>query len=685
MPGDCISERSRLIACALHLFALSGFALTQPLFRLLERYPAFLIAHHATAADLALLTFILLTAAALCLWFVEILAAVISPRLQARFHLLFVAFLVALIAMPALRRLPKVPGALLVLLGLTVGALLSWAYARWDRLRSFMTFLALAPVLFAVSFAFSPDIFKLWGAATEPKTLGGTKEASHPIVMVVFDDLAVISLMDERMRIDPIRYPSFAALAKDATWFRNATTVGERTRQAVPAILTGRYPQRLSRQPTAVDYPRNLFTLLQSAYRMNIHEPVTALYPGNRDSAADYSQERLENLYSDLSVLYLHLILPNDLRAGLPSLEEKWSHFTDPGQAKKSGRSTDRRENFYAFLESITPCERGCFHFLHTLIPHPPWQYLPSGRKYEPDVVFGQNSSRWGGEEWWLAQAYQRHLLQVALADRLLGELIERLKSLGMYDRSLIVVTSDHGRNFWPHEKARDFSARHAEGILGIPLLIKKPYQREAIVSDRNVETIDILPTIMELLGVGTAWPLDGCSAVSPACPERARKIAVRGKKRIEFDADVVLRGESLKRKIALFGTGTKTGGLFAIGSYPQLLGRDPVAIGIGGVAESITLSLSTPAVAARGDDYLPARVTAVLHSRDRVTETPQIAISVNGAIQAVAPALPADNSKLVVSAMIPEEAVSGSRRDFQFFIVKGTPAKPALFKVPVS
>ena len=54
--------------------------------------------------------------------------------------------------------------------------------------------------------------------------------------MVIFDELPLTSLMDEKRQIDPVRYPNFAALADDGYWFRNATTVTDYTVQAVPAI-----------------------------------------------------------------------------------------------------------------------------------------------------------------------------------------------------------------------------------------------------------------------------------------------------------------------------------------------------------------------------------------------------------------------------------------------------------------
>ena len=49
---------------------------------------------------------------------------------------------------------------------------------------------------------------------------------------------------------------------------------------------------------------------------------------------------------------------------------------------------------------------------------------------------------------WLIQQKYQRHLLQVEFTDRLLGRALDELHATGLYDRSLIVVTADHGESF---------------------------------------------------------------------------------------------------------------------------------------------------------------------------------------------------------------------------------------------
>ncbi len=101
------------------------------------------------------------------------------------------------------------------------------------------------------------------------------------------------------------------------------------TRWAVPAIVSGRYPLRAA-LPSAADYPDTLFTLLGRTHRLVVSEPVTdlcptALCPRDTDTAI---LGRLAAIARDLRVVYLHLILTEDLTAGLPDPRATWAGFS---------------------------------------------------------------------------------------------------------------------------------------------------------------------------------------------------------------------------------------------------------------------------------------------------------------------------------------------------------------------
>jgi hypothetical protein len=388
-------------------------------------------------------------------------------------HGFVVASLVGIIVLPALKQIGGVTGPALVVAAAILGAAVAVGYMRFRPLRMFLTVLSPALLLFPGLFLFNSPVFKVISEGEDAKAVYAEVDATAPVIFVVFDELEVMSLMDEHRQIDAIRYPNFAALAQDATWFRNATTVGENTVYAIPAILAGNYPDA-ALLPTAADHPHNLFTLLGGSYDLKVAGTITQLCPArfcrrSRESLA----RRMNSLLSDVSIVYLHILLPQDLRARLPSITQNWMDFLANAAQVKDERSRllaqkrlfwflmehlkkDRSQVFMEFVNAIDSTEGPTLYFLHILLPHPPYIYLPSGRRYRTDIgLAGLVAEKWSADESAVIQGYQRHLLQVGFVDTLLGKLLARLKAVNLYDRSLIVITSDHGASFRPNDFKR--------------------------------------------------------------------------------------------------------------------------------------------------------------------------------------------------------------------------------------
>src|ERR671919_3092705 len=87
------------------------------------------------------------------------------------------------------------------------------------------------------------------------------RPAKPHVVLLIMDELPGDSLLDRRGRVDPVRYPNFAALASDSTWFRNAYSIFDSTTKAVPLIIDGMWP-RPGLSPDRRDHPDPLFGML---------------------------------------------------------------------------------------------------------------------------------------------------------------------------------------------------------------------------------------------------------------------------------------------------------------------------------------------------------------------------------------------------------------------------------------
>ena len=234
--------------------------------------------------------------------------------------------------------------------------------------------------------------------ARRSAAVAGPSRSSTPIVLVVLDELPQSTLADADGRIDAELFPNFARLARESTWYRNATTVNDSTAAAVPAQLTGEQP-RAGTLPTARDHPRSLFTLFERSHELTVIEPITAVCPARLcDDVRPGTGDRLRSLESDLEVVVQHLLLPADLRDGLPAVDRMWEGFeTDPVpdsgefarganlQARRARAARPRRRGGRVRARdrrarAARARDRRCV-FLHSTLPHMPWRYLPDGRR----------------------------------------------------------------------------------------------------------------------------------------------------------------------------------------------------------------------------------------------------------------------------------------------------------------
>ena len=512
---------------ALELAVLCAFAFAQPLFDLLGRNPEFFAVRGSPSGDIVLFAVGLVLLPPLVLTGVEALAGLARPRARDAVHAVLVALLGALIAVQVVKRFGALTAGLDLAFALAVGLALAWGLAlrRGRVARTVVTVLSPAPLLFLALFLLGSRATQLV-LAEHAEVATASARPGAPVVMVVFDEFPVTSLLNRDGRIDRVRYPSFATLAARSTWYSRATTVADYTTHAVPAILDGRRPRKGS-LPTLAQHPRNLFTLLGRSYRLNVSEEATQLCPRSLcpNAVQPSLGRRLRSLAFDSGVVYAHLVVPAALEDSLPSISQGWSDFHggDAGAAAlvELLGGGGRAARFEAWVRSIRPSSSPpALNFKHVLLPHVPWQYLPDGHGYgrgggRPPGLTGPQAAN---DPFLTRQRYQRHLLQAGFTDRLLGRLIARLRETGLWDRALVVVTADHGVSFRVGQAdQRSATPENVEDIAPVPLFVKAPGQRTGRVSTRALQTIDILPTIADELGVHMPWRVDGRSAEEPA------------------------------------------------------------------------------------------------------------------------------------------------------------------------
>lgn len=672
----------------LHIFVLCGFAIAQPLFGVLSDGPAFFVAHHCKPLDVYLLVLILCGVLPGLIVLTESLIGLASHTARRYTHFGVVLLLLMIALLAVLKRVEGVPGVACIVGAAVLAVAGAVGFCRVRLLRMFLTGLAPAIIVFPGLFLFHSPVSKIVfsGGRTAAVQSGPKVEDPAPVVLVILDEFPTSSLMDENREIDPIRYPNFAALAREATWFRNATTVHPQTTAAIPAILTGKYPRKAGQAPppTRSQYPDNLFTLLAGTYQLYSFMPCTNLCPSalNQASGGSNLSERMRAMASDIWVIYRHIVVPRDLiRKGFPEITNRWADFRGFTRAWR-----DRPGVLREFAVPLQPAAKPRLYVLHCILPHVPFKYLPSGKRYgEPDgqVALPLQGGKWIDDERPVARVYQRHLLQVGCTDTLIGGLIAHLKQVGLYDDALIVITADHGVCHRPGQYRREVVKSNVEDIMPVPLLIKAPHQKKGLVSDRNVESIDILPTIAHILGVEIPWQVDGSNALDPSVPERPHKIVYQchlashpelGEPdgRIVVDAAFAGKYVALRRKLRLFGSGDDPHGLYRLGPHGELVGRSVESLEPAGV-DRVEVELENESAL---KDYDPAGgfVPALIRGRVRGNHDPKasinLAVALNGVICGVAEVREVIDGVGQWSTIVAEDSFRPGTNDVQVYVV---------------
>ena len=682
---------------ALHVFALSNFVVAQPLFMVLQRHPAFFIAHRAQPVDIVLLVMAASLGLPLVLVLLELAAACISRRCNRfvhLFHMGTLAFLgsLALLKEEAsyayflfLRDLPseRVEDVLVFLpvFALTVGFVI--LYARSEILRSFVTLLSLGIVLFPAWFLLFSPVADLI-LREEPKWAGvaDTVENPVPVVFILFDELNGMSLLNEQHEINAIRYPNFARFASGANWFRNATTSSVHTEFAVPSMLTGKAPDP-ERIPDSVHYPKNLFTLLYKSHRLQVLEKLTRLCPEAPNFELIPFGKRAKTLMLDAAIVYAKIVTPRQQANHWPDTTGKWDNFINAPLHDSTLKSREEKIHYYGrlgqfrrFLEGITPNQRDTLYYFHIMMPHVTYEYLPSGRAYGgPGVheTIGYDEFHWQNDELAVLHAQQRYLLQLQCVDRMVGELIDRLRDVGLYDRSLVFLASDHGVSFQPGEWRRGLSKKSAPDVLPTLLMIKLPGQQDGLVSDRNVESIDILPTIADVLGINVPWRMDGQSALDNTAYQRMRKQSLMFDDKLVFRPDFDLKYRSVAQQTERFGDGANPNDLFRVGPQPKLVGRTVEEFDLLPQSE-VTVTIENRA-ALDPSNYatsvlLPCLLRGRVEAPSEQAGAVELAFAVNGTIRGVTRTYQLSGHEDVWFVMLPEDAFRADKFDLQVFVI---------------
>ena len=660
----------REIGLALELTALAAYVFSRPVLDSFGRSPETFIARGADEWTVVLFGLVVTVVPALAVAGVGLASRILGATVRRGAHLALVAVLFGL----AVWRLGQETtdwgstSRRLIVSSVVAGVAVGLLRSAVPALGTFLRYAGAASLIFLGHFLFlSPTSGLVLGdgpAFDDEVARQVAAELGHDppdVAVAVFDALPTASLLDGTGRINADQFPNFARLADTSTWYRNHTTVGTGTNQVLPAMLTGRYPG------TPRSESESLFTLLGGAYDLLVREPLTRLCPVELCPEATSSE--LGVLLGDAVNLWRD--------ADGPSASDPLPGALGPDRYAEA-------EQWIADLQ-VEPSVPSVY-FTHIVLPHDPWLFTDDGSLYRTasGVPTGRREGRWTdtGDE----VGHQRHLLQAQAADRLLGQLLDRLEAAGTLDETLVVVAADHGEAFVPGEPYRGLTETNLAQIVWTPLLVKAPGQTEAAVDDRRVEAIDIVPTIADLLGFDPPREVDGMSVASRD-PGRGDEMRLAGRGQdelepaegenlIEIDAETARSGFA----DVLAANPVPAAGPDAVwrrGQHGDLVGREVAELDLGPEAGE-TIAVDRLDDLQRHDTGEVPLLEVV--GRTELPEETTVAYALNGTVVAsteVEP--PSRDTRNTAVALVPPHLLIEGANELTAYLVEGPPGDEVL------
>jgi arylsulfatase A-like enzyme len=218
-----------------------------------------------------------------------------------------------------------------------------------------------------------------------------------------------------------------------------------------------------------------------------------------------------------------------------PVIKTKFNY--DQGFATWEDRLARAAKMNRVIFKALDSYEQPFFLYLHYMDPHSPYASPGQYRRFfngdYDGIVTGRapyEVSYFENRPDELEQLRAFYDNDIRYLDNSIGELFEKLKETGLYEDSIIILLSDHGEMFMEHGRFEHSNGVYTE-VIDVPLIIRPPNQEKRVV-ETPVQTVDILPTLLAMLGIDvdlqfmgrSIFPLIGSDETRPIISEQLRK-----------------------------------------------------------------------------------------------------------------------------------------------------------------
>jgi hypothetical protein len=319
----------------------------------------------------------------------------------------------------------------------------------------------------------------------------GTPDSSRPpVIVLVFDEFSPEALLDDQGQIDAARFPNFARLGREGLFVEDAQSNFFHTWIQVPFLAD-------SSLAAASEYDPRLYEQL---YRI---ERIYADGCGSEYTCRGMryiSEEEKLELSLRLATRAITRPIPTRLLelTGSTGLAVFDAIGVAPPSATKSDIHVLSNDLFATFLNDIDGnASKGQLYFVHSLLPHVQYVFNDHGdyQGFDPHEYEHQRAVAPDN----LDGLWTSYLDQVEYTDKLLGELIDRLHSEGLWDDVVLFVTADHGarRDFPTASRSIDVESLTPH----VPLFIKAP-GIDPKTPHLSYQHVDFEPTLLDILGL---------------------------------------------------------------------------------------------------------------------------------------------------------------------------------------
>ncbi len=315
--------------------------------------------------------------------------------------------------------------------------------------------------------------------------------------------------------------PNLDRVAARGVLFAVASAQIPSTLPSHASLLTGRYPTAHGVHDNGVYFLDERETTL--AEILSKHGFETAAFTGAFVLDHRFGTSQGFDVYDDRMEAPLRRGAPPALDGGADPVTRWWlgAWF---GAYQRPGESVVRAAAAWLRGRAAAPSARPYFLWVHFFDPHEPYDAPPPlGTIYDPGYegpmdgtgdAFHESRSSGALTERDVEHMRARYDGEVTYADRCLGALLDSLDALGFLDETLVAVTADHGEGMGEHGYYFEHGSRVSEPVLRVPLLLAGPGVPGGRIVPGRVRSVDLLPTLTELLGLPAPSPIDGASLV---------------------------------------------------------------------------------------------------------------------------------------------------------------------------